>query len=109
MKKELVVALHAKFEQLVKIEQDTGTEFWLARELQEVLGYARWENFANVINKAKSACLNSGYKISDHFLDVTKMVELGSGATRQIDEIALSRYACYLIAQNGDQSGARKK
>ena len=104
MKKELIVELHSKFEQLVKIEADTGTEFWLARDLQEVLGYAKWDNFVKVIDKAKIACKNSGYDIKDHFLDAGKMIELGKGAVRRIDDMWLTRYACYLIAQNGDSS-----
>ena len=97
MKKEIVKKLRSKFEQLIRTEEDTGVEFWLARDLQTVLEYARWENFINVIAKAKTACENSGYEIKDHFLDVTKMVELGSGAIRKVDDIALSRYACFLI------------
>ena len=103
MKKEVIVRLHASFEELVQ-HDETGGEFWLARDLQELLGYAKWENFAKVIEKAKSACRGSGHAPDDHFLDVRKMVDLGSGATRAIDDVALTRYACYLIAQNGDPS-----
>jgi DNA-damage-inducible protein D len=103
MKKEVIVRLHASFEELVQ-HDETGNEFWLARDLQELLGYARWENFAKVIEKAQVACKGSGHEPDDHFLDVTKMVDLGSGATRAIDDVALTRYACYLIAQNGDPS-----
>ncbi|HRY89628.1 MAG TPA: DNA damage-inducible protein D [Rubrivivax sp.] len=103
MKKEVIVRLHASFEELVQ-HDDEGDEFWLARDLQELLGYARWENFAKVIEKARIACRGSGHQPDDHFLDVTKMVDLGSGATRAIDDVALTRYACYLIAQNGDPS-----
>lgn len=104
MKKEIVAKLHSDFEGIMQKEEEIGTEFWLARDLQKLLGYARWENFAKVINKAKTSCLNSGYEIEDHFLDVTKMVELGSKASRVISDVALTRYACYLIAQNGDPS-----
>ena len=104
MKQELIAQLHASFEQLVQTEQESGTEFWLARDLQPLLGYLRWENFAKVIEKAKNACQNSGYEVTDHFLDVRKMVEIGSGTERPIEDIALTRYACYLIAQNGDPS-----
>lgn len=104
MKKETIVKLHGRFEQLVRTDTDTGAEFWLARDLQPLLGYTRWENFAKVVAKAKTACHNAGYDVVDHFLDVTKMVTLGSGAEREIDDIALTRYACYLIAQNGDPS-----
>jgi DNA-damage-inducible protein D len=84
MKRELIVKLHADFEELVHKEEDIGVEFWLARDLQNVLGYARWENFSKVIYKAKIACNNSNQDIKDHFLDVTKMVLLGSGAEREI-------------------------
>ncbi len=104
MKREQIVQLHADFEAIVRREIDTGVDFWLARDLQGVLGYARWENFVRVIDKAKSACQNAGYGVSDHFLDITKMVDLGSGARREIEDVALTRYACYLIAQNGDPS-----
>jgi len=101
MKKEVIVRLHASFEGLVQ-QDDQGGEYWLARDLQELLGYAKWENFAKVIDRARTACAGAGYEADDHFLDVRKMVDLGSGATRAIDDIALTRYACYLIAQNGD-------
>lgn len=104
MKKDVLVKLHTEFERLVRTDVENGVEFWLARELQEPLGYTRWENFNNVIDRAKTACELSGYEVSDHFLDVTKMVDIGSGTQREIDDVALSRYACYLIAQNGDPS-----
>jgi DNA-damage-inducible protein D len=102
MDKEIVVQLHSSFEQMVRRDPDTGTEFWCARDLQMLLGYAKWENFAKVIDRAITACQNSGYDPKDHFLGIRKMVDLGSGAQRQIDDIGLTRYACYLIAQNGD-------
>jgi len=104
MEKEIIVRLHRNFEQSLYKDQQTGTEFWLARNLQELLGYARWENFAKVIEKAKTACKTAGFEVADHFLDITKKVPLGSGAEREIEDIALTRYACYLIAQNGDPS-----
>ena len=89
------------FENIKKHLED-GIEFWYARDLQDVLEYTEWRNFKKVIDKAKTACGNSGTSIDDHFVDVNKMVQIGSGADRIIDDIQLSRYACYLIVQNGD-------
>lgn len=77
-------------------------EFWYARELQIVLEYTEWRNFSKAIDKAKTACANSGNTVSDHFVDINKMVDIGSGAERKIDDIMLSRYACYLIVMNSD-------
>jgi DNA-damage-inducible protein D len=104
MEKDIIVKLHRNFEQSVYTDEETGLEFWLARDLQNLLGYARWENFAKVIEKAQTACKTAGFDPADHFLDITKKVSLGSGAEREIDDISLTRYACYLIAQNGDPS-----
>lgn len=104
MKKEIIVKLHSNFEEMVRTDTETGAEFWCARDIQQLLGYAKWENFIKVIDKAKTPCNTAGYNVADHFLDIRKMVTVGSGAQREIDDIALDRYACYLIAQNGDPS-----
>ncbi|TAN04237.1 MAG: DNA damage-inducible protein D [Rhodanobacteraceae bacterium] len=100
MKKEIITRLHKSFEQHAH-ERD-GVEYWTARELQGLLGYTDWRNFLQVVEKAKMACQNAKQPVADHFVDVNKMVEIGSGTSRGIDDIALTRYACYLIAQNGD-------
>ncbi len=100
MKKELIDELFLKFEQACYLIENT--ECWSARELQTILGYAKWDNFLNAIEKAKNACTGAGEKVEHHFADVGKMIELAKGAQRRIEDMALTRYACYLIAQNGD-------
>ena len=100
MKKEIIKQLYSAFEQAA-LEVD-GVECWSARELCTLLGYSQWRNFVGVIDKAKIACENVGHNVSDHFADVSKMVPLGSGAEREVDDYTLTRYACYLVAQNGD-------
>lgn len=97
------MATHSKFEE-VKHINDIGQEYWSARQLYEVLEYIKWDKFLNVIEKAKQACKNSGQEPEDHFPRMEKMVEIGSGAQRDIGDIHLSRYACYLIVQNADPS-----
>ena len=100
MKSELIQKLHKSFEGCA--HQNEGVEFWLARELQVLLGYTEWRNFLAVVSKAKLACENAGQAIADHFVDLNKMIDLAKGAQREVDDLALTRYACYLVAQNGD-------
>lgn len=100
MKKEEIQLLFSQFEQVSCTLNDV--ECWSARDLCTLLGYKLWQNFTKVIDKAKDACANVGQQVEDHFIDVNKMVVIGSGAERQVDDIMLTRYACYLVAQNGD-------
>lgn len=100
MKSEEIEDLFQQFE--AASDEYEGIECWSAREIYHILGYTQWRNFMNAIEKAKESCENAGANISDHFVDVSKMVSIGSGAEKEIDDILLTRYACYLVAQNGD-------
>ena len=103
MPKNSIDTQHAGFEGIRQTDE-AGNEFWSARDLAPLLDYLQWRNFKPVIDKAVQACLQSGQPVADHFADVRKMVVLGSGAQREVEDIRLSRYACYLIVQNGDPS-----
>ena len=105
LKDGLIEQLIGSFEDAAKVDED-GNEFWTARDIQRLLGYTEWRNFLNTVDKARAACATAGQDPADHFVDVNNMVGIGSGAERPIEDVYLSRYACYLIAQNGD---ARKK
>lgn len=100
MKQDLIKELFEKFE--AACYEINGVECWSARELQVLLGYNKWENFEKVIGKAREACTNAGENREDHFPDVRKVIEAGKGAQQVIEDVALTRYACYLVAQNGD-------
>lgn len=101
MKKELIRSLVNNFESYAN-KTDDGIEFWLARDLQQLLGYTKWDNFVAVISKAKTACEMTGHKVSNHFADVGKTIQMPKSAKKEVLDIMLTRYACYLIAQNGD-------
>lgn len=102
-KKHPIQPEHVSFES-IRVINEQGGEVWLARQLAKVLDYAEFRNFLPVIEKAKKACENSGQAVADHFVEIHEMVEIGSGAKRKMASFALSRYACYLIVQNGDAS-----
>lgn len=102
MEKSKIIAIKFRFDETIHIVDDTDVEYWLARELMPLLGYERWENFEKAIKRSMESCETSGITVTDHFREVTKMVQLGSGSKRNVRDYMLTRYACYLIAQNGD-------
>jgi len=102
MDKSRIKAIMKQYDAVVHKEEELNIEFWYARELMPLLGYERWENFEKAINRAVYSCETSGIEVSDHFREVTKMIETGKGAHRSVKDYMLTRYACYLIAQNGD-------
>ncbi|MBU3679972.1 MAG: DNA damage-inducible protein D [Candidatus Kapabacteria bacterium] len=101
MKAELIYSLTESFEEYA-LYTESGVDYWLARDLQTLLGYSKWDNFSAVISKAKTSCKVSGHAVEDHFADVGKTILMPKGASKEISDVMLSRYACYLIAQNGD-------
>ena len=102
MERNKIIAIKSQFDKTIHNDDENDVEFWMARELMPLLGYGRWENFEKTINRSMESCETSGITVTDHFREVTKMVQLGSGAMRSVRDYMLTRYACYLIAQNGD-------
>lgn len=100
LKKELISGLTKTFEEYAF--EENGVEFWFARDLQKLLGYSEWRNFKNAVDKAKISCKNNRFNVADHFVDINKTIKMPKGAEKEVDDVLLTRYACYLTAQNGD-------
>lgn len=103
MKTDMIQSMTENFEAHAQ-QTENGVEYWLARDLQHLLGHTEWRNFTAVISKAKTSCEVSGHAISDHFVGVNKTIQIPKGAEKEVDDLMLSRYACYLIAQNGERA-----
>ena len=102
MDKKRVGQIKEQFDLVIHNDENANIEFWYARELMSLLGYERWENFDKAVSRAKDSCETGGIEVSDHFREVTKMIETGKGAQRAVKDYMITRYACYLIAHNGD-------